>query len=124
MLSLAQRIPVRIDISWMKARAPEDDTSVRPTEHELIERSRLVARILEMNPTASSDFLQTFQLHDLSAYLSPAAASPAGSGPTTHRASRPRSHETEPRTQSAPTRVGRGLEGRDQRWVPGQPLHI
>lgn len=70
MLSIAQRIPVRIDISWMKPRSAEDDAAPRPTDHELIERSRLVARILEMNPTASPDFLQTFKLHDLSAYLS------------------------------------------------------
>lgn len=69
MLSLAQRIPVRIDISWMKPRAAADEPSERPSEHELVERSRLVARILEMNPTASSEFLQTFNLHDLDAYL-------------------------------------------------------
>lgn len=69
MLSLAQRIPVRIDISWMKPRLSTDDLAPAPTEHELVERSRLVARILEMNPTASSEFLQSFNLHDLGAYL-------------------------------------------------------
>ena len=69
MLSLAQRIPVRIDISWMNPRGADEPALPLPTEHELVERSRLVSRILEMNPSASSAFLESFKLNDLSAYL-------------------------------------------------------
>ena len=36
-----------------------------PTEHELVERARLVARILELNPTASSEFLGAFEADEL-----------------------------------------------------------
>jgi hypothetical protein len=80
MLSIAQRIPVRIDISWMRPRAGDQPSDPRPTEHELVERSRLVARILEMNPSASSTFLESFKLNDLSAYLNHlmSAAQPRG----------------------------------------------
>jgi hypothetical protein len=72
MIRIANRLPVRIDISWLKSRldSPSDQAAFSDVpEHELTERARLVARILELNPTASSDFLHAFGIDDLAAYL-------------------------------------------------------
>ena len=64
------RLPVRIDISWMKPReaAPVSATAL-PIEEESPERASLVSRILHLNPTAGTEFLQQFTITALEEYL-------------------------------------------------------
>jgi hypothetical protein len=84
--ALAPRIPVRIDLTWLKGRAaaPEADAAppvpTRAQLHESAERARLMNQILEFNPTASPDFLAQFAPGELAEYLDhlTAAAMPRG----------------------------------------------
>lgn len=83
------KLPVRIDISWMRLRPVE---TVAPTPSSQIEpkpdagpsdspaRAGLIQRILDLNPTASSEFLGRFDAPELESYLQHllAAAQPRG----------------------------------------------
>ena len=72
---LAAKLPVRIDISWMKRREETIDASWAAAE-ESPERTTLLTQILELNPTASLDFLSQFSpiaLRDYLEHLSSAA---------------------------------------------------
>ena len=66
---LAAKLPVRIDISWMKlgrtAQAPADPEPGADSP----EQSRLMNQILELNPSASLDFLAQFSPSALGDYL-------------------------------------------------------
>lgn len=79
MLALTRRLPLRIDISWMKPRGLSPNAPAEPETvnnrfeseraAESAERSRLMSRILELNPTASPDFLSRFPVNELGQYL-------------------------------------------------------
>ena len=86
MLSLSTRLPVRIDL---KPAGGEliSQTIATESEHSLAEkhvngltRSQIVDRILTMNPSATSDFLDRFDTPSLGAYLDhlTAASQPRG----------------------------------------------
>jgi hypothetical protein len=51
------------------APAPVNDAFESERNAETSERSRLMSQILELNPTASSDFLSRFPVKELGAYL-------------------------------------------------------
>lgn len=83
------KLPVRIDISWMRPRpaepaAPAPASQIEPKPDASLSdspaRAGLMQRILEINPTASSDFLGRFKTPELEAYLQHllAAAQPRG----------------------------------------------
>lgn len=76
MHTLQSKLPLRIDISWMKSRsAAESSPSVDPSRIEdLIERTRLMTRILDLNPTATTGFLERFSLDELAEYHAHLAA--------------------------------------------------
>jgi len=65
---LAAKLPVRIDISWVKRRENEMEPSA-PSAAESPEQATLLTQILELNPTASLDFLTQFSPIALRDYL-------------------------------------------------------
>ena len=87
MLSLTGRLPVRIELEpdgSFPAAAPAQSTSVAPCLPEDIcnglSRAQIVDRILTINPSATTDFLDQFDVQALSAYLDHLAASLAPRG--------------------------------------------
>ncbi len=82
----AAKLPVRIDISWMRGLANRTQTTLatpapQPAPSaESPEQSRLMNQILELNPSASSDFLAQFSPSALDEYLEhlTSAAMPRG----------------------------------------------
>ncbi len=65
---LAAKLPVRIDISWMKrTRATEAPQPLLGADSP--EQSRLMNQILELNPSASLEFLSQFSPGALNDYL-------------------------------------------------------
>lgn len=73
--SLAPKLPVRIDLTWLKDHRERADEVQQHVEspaqiHESAERSRLVSQIIELTPTASPQFLSSFGSGELTAYLS------------------------------------------------------
>jgi hypothetical protein len=70
---LAARLPVRIDISWMRGLAGRDQVSQTEPKPQpgadSPEQARLMNQILELNPSASMDFLAQFSPSALGEYL-------------------------------------------------------
>ncbi len=74
----SSRLPVRLDISWMKgADAP---STTAESAADLPANAVVLSQILELNPTASPEFLGQFSDSALHAYLDHLldAASPRG----------------------------------------------
>ena len=66
---LAAKLPVRIDISWMKL-GNRTEPSPRPAgPADSPEQSMLMNQILELNPSASLEFLAQFSPSALGEYL-------------------------------------------------------
>lgn len=73
------KLPLRIDISWMRLRpdaptapaAPATQIESKPSIEgaDAPIRAGLIQRILELNPTAPSEFLARFGPKDLESYL-------------------------------------------------------
>jgi hypothetical protein len=73
---LGSRLPVRLDISWMTGGSAHNDTPAADLPHNAV----ILSQILELNPTASPEFLSQFSdgaLHDYLDHLQD-AASPRG----------------------------------------------
>ncbi len=66
---LAAKLPVRIDISWMKLGRTAETPAEPERGSETPEQSRLMNQILELNPSASLDFLAQFSPSALGEYL-------------------------------------------------------
>lgn len=67
----AAKLPVRIDISWMRALAGRDQATPAPDSSPAVapEQARIMNQILELNPSASMDFLGQFSPSALGDYL-------------------------------------------------------
>jgi hypothetical protein len=73
-LARSGKLPLRIDISWMKSLAFTErpaivETKPQAEETNASERFALIQRILELSPTAPTDFLARFEIADLQSYL-------------------------------------------------------
>ena len=87
----AAKLPVRIDISWMRSLTGRDQsTTTTPSTPEsgpvAPEQARLVNQILELNPTASMEFLGQFSPSALGDYLEHLTSSSLPRGRTSQRA--------------------------------------
>lgn len=72
----AAKLPVRIDISWMRALAGREQVAptgnlaaADPSPVAAPEQARIMNQILELNPSASMDFLGQFSPSALGDYL-------------------------------------------------------
>ena len=88
----AAKLPVRIDISWMRSLAGRDQAtllSIPPTSDApptlAPEQARLMNQILELNPSASMDFLGQFSPSALGDYLEHLTSASGPRGRTARR---------------------------------------
>lgn len=85
----AAKLPVRIDISWMRGLASRDAASTTTTADvpsRMPDQARLMNQILELNPSASMDFLAQFSPSALSDYLEHLASAALPRGRSARRA--------------------------------------